>query len=235
MRLDRYFDTIYLGLNIAMLVALALAVVFGIIRARSAKPPRGLGAAAVILAVGTTVALAGGLIADAALKSSPWFQQVRFGAYYLGFAAIVIGTIRVMRSAGDPQRARRLSRALAIAFLAAVVVGVVFVTVPATFVLNQYREQIQLTVYWIPMLVASAGGAAALIAVAPTVVAGVRFRVVLVAVFDALLFIGLLREAEIVPDLGDPLTNLLVSFVPFVLGAVGLAVAASPPRRGGRV
>lgn len=228
MRLDRYFDTIYLGLNIAMLVGLALAVAFGIIWQRRAKPPQGLGLAVVLLVAGTVVALAGGLIADAALKSSPWFQQVRFGAYYLGFAAIVIGTIGLMRSTGDPLRARRLSRALAIAFLAAVVVGGIFVTVPATFVLNQYHEQIQLAVYWVPMLVASAGGAAVLLAVAPTVAARVRFRVVWVAAFEALLFIGLLREAEIVPDLGDPLINLLVAFVPFVVGAACLAVATSP-------
>jgi hypothetical protein len=70
------------------------------------------------------------------------------------------------------------------------IIGAAFVTVPATFVLNQYREQIQWAVYWLPMLVAGAGGAVALIAVAPVIPAGTRFRVILVAVFEALLLIG---------------------------------------------
>ena len=231
MRLDQYFDDIYLGLNIAMLVGLALAVIFGLVGTRAADPSRRLWPAVSLIAVGTVVALAGGLVADAALKSSPWFQQVRFGAYYLGFAAVVIGTIVMIGATSDSGRARRVGRALAVVFVASVIIGGVFVLVPATFVLNRYHEQIQLTVYWLPMLVAGAGGAVALIAVAPVVRAGTRFRVVLVAVFEALLFIGLLRESEIVPDLGDPLTNLLVAFVPFVVGAVCLAIAAVPPRR----
>ena len=231
MRIAQYFDDIYLGLNIAMLVGLALAVVFGLIGGRTADPSRRLWPAVALIAIGTAFALAGGLIADAALKSSPWFQQVRFGAYYLGFAAIVIGTIVVIGAVGDSLRGRRLSRALAVVFVTTVIIGGVFVTVPATFVLNQYREQIQLAVYWLPMLVAGAGGAVALIAVAPVVSARTRFRVILVAAFEALLFLGLLREAEIVPDLGDPLTNLLVAFVPFVVGAVCLAIAAAPQRQ----
>ena len=231
MRIDQYFDDIYLALNIAMLVGLALAVLFGLIGGRTADPSRRLWPAVSLIAIGTVVALAGGLIADAALKSSPWFQQVRFGAYYLGFAAIMIGTIVVIGAAGDSRRARRVGRALAVVFVVSVIIGGVFVLVLATFVLNRYHEQIQLAVYWLPMLVAGAGGAVALIAVAPVVRAGTRFRVVLVAVFEALLFIGLLREAEIIPDLGDPLTNLLVAFLPFVVGAVCLAIAAAPPRR----
>lgn len=232
MRLDQYFDDIYLGLNIAMLIGLAVAIVLGVIGGRNAENPfRSLWSRVAVIAVGTLVALAGGLIADAVLKSSPWFQQVRFGAYYLGFAAVVVGTIGVIGAGGDTLRARRVGRALAVLFVAALAIGIIFVTVPATFVLNQYHEQIQLTVYWLPMLVAAAGGAVALIAIASMAAAGTRFRIILVAVFETLLFIGLLREAEIVPDLGDPLANLLVAFVPFVAGAVCLAIAAAPQRR----
>jgi hypothetical protein len=230
MRIDHYFDAIYLGLNIGLLAGLALAVVFGAITWRTRTVLRTLGAGVALIAIGTAVALAGGLIADAALRSSPWFQQVRFGTYYLGFTAVVAGTILAMRGTTDSPRVRRIGHALAIVFLTAVGIGVAFVTIPSTFVLNQYREQIQLAVYWLPVLVATAGGCAALIATFLKAPAGTKARLVLVAVFEGLLFVGLLREAEILPDLGDPLTNLLVAFIPFVVGGGCLAFASAPNR-----
>ncbi|HEY4321898.1 MAG TPA: hypothetical protein VGM77_12075, partial [Gemmatimonadales bacterium] len=80
MHLDRYFDDIYLALNIAMIVGLALTVIFGLLlRRRQDDALRFAGTGSVVAALGTVVALGGGLLADAALKSSPLFQQVRFG------------------------------------------------------------------------------------------------------------------------------------------------------------
>jgi len=113
-------------------------------------------------------------------------------------------------------------------------IGAAFVCIPATFVLNQYREQVQLGVYWVPLLVASAGGSVALFGSAALETTVLKSRLRLVAAFEGLLFIGLLRESLILPDLGDPLLNLLVSFVPFVIGAILLAISVlrDPPHLG---
>ena len=236
MNLDRYFDTIYVGLNITMVVALVATLIFGTVRrahSRSAAA-RALGTGAVLVALGTVVALGSGLIADTALKSSPWFQQVRFGLYYLGFAGIVWGTIVILGGCVRSRSRAWVARTLAIVFGASVMIGAAFVCIPATFVLNQYREQVQLGVYWVPLLVASAGGSVALFGSAALETTVLKSRLRLVAAFEGLLFIGLLRESLILPDLGDPLLNLLVSFVPFVIGAILLAISVlrDPPHLG---
>ncbi|HEY4152782.1 MAG TPA: hypothetical protein VGM38_05625, partial [Pseudolysinimonas sp.] len=184
----------------------------------------------VVAALGTVVALGGGLLADAALKSSPLFQQVRFGLYYLGFAAIVWGTVIVIRGCVQVALRRWIVRVLVVAFIVSLIVGGVFVFVPSTFVLNQYREQIQLAVYWVPLLVAAGGGSIALFVASADTSTLLRSRLRLIGLFEGLLFVGLLRESQILPDLGDPLLNLLVSFVPFVVGAVLLAIAVRPSR-----
>ena len=236
MHLDRYFDTIYLGLNVAMVIALIAAIVFGGVRRMRSRAvaSRALGSGVILLAVGTAVALGGGLLADAALKSTPWFQQVRFGLYYLGFAGIVWGTVVILRACVATPSRSWITRVLVIAYAAAVVIGAGFVGIPATFVLNQYGEQVQLVVYWLPLLVATAVGCIALLAAAAISTTLLTARLRLIAVFEGLLFVGLLRESLILPDLGDPLLNLLVSFVPFVIGAVLLAVSVlrEPPLLG---
>jgi len=235
MQLDRYFDAIYVGLNIAMVGALLATVVFGALRRRSrSDAARAVGAGAALLAIGTAVALGGGLVADAVLKSSPWFQQVRFGLYYIGFAVIVWGTVAILRGCVRAPWRIRISAALAIAYAVSVLIGAAFVCIPATFVLNQYREQVQLPVYWLPLLIASAGGSLALFAATALDQTLLTARLRLIAGFDGLLFLGLLRESQILPDLGDPLLNLLVSFVPFVVGAVLLAISVlrDPPLLG---
>jgi hypothetical protein len=216
MHLDRYFDAIYLGLNVAMVVALVAAIALGVVRrvrSRNAAS-RALGSGAILLAVGTAVALGGGLLADAALKSTPWFQQVRFGLYYLGFAGILWGTIVILRGCVRAASRGWITRALVIAYAAAVVIAAAFVCIPATFVLNQYGEQVQLVIYWLPLLVASAGGCVALLGAAAVGTTVLTARLRLIAVFEGLLFIGLLRESLILPDLGEPLLKILVSYFP---------------------
>jgi hypothetical protein len=229
MQIARYFDVIYNGLSIALLLALAIALIRGLLLARrdsAADTAHGRGVA--LVAFGTALALSGGLVADGFLKSSPWFQQVRFGFYFVGFGLLVVGTMMVIRAAasGRSRRWRTLPFALLGLFVASLAVSVPLVTIRSTFVLNQYQEQVQVPVYWLPMLVPTAAGAIALFVVAVGAARRSRARAVCVGVFEALIFIGLLRESELLPDLGDPLVNLLVSFVPFVIGGIVLAVGA---------
>ena len=123
-----------------------------------------------------------------------------------------------------------MPRLLAAVFVLCCAVAIVFLAVPSTFVLNQYREQVQLPIYWLPLLVGSLAGSIMLFTVARSAGA-LRGRVTYAGVFAALLFFGLLREAGVIPDLGDPIVNLLISFIPFVVAAVFLDIAVWPRRR----
>ena len=232
--LERYFDVIYNAISIAFLVALAIAVLRGCLlgRHRFDALDRLHGRGSALAAFGTALALAGGLLADGFLQDSEWFQQVRFGIYFVGFALAVIGISWVLRSAiaERPGLRRFLPRILMGLFVVSLVVSIPFLTIPSTFELNRYHEQVQLVVYWTPLLVASAAGAVTLFVAA--VGSPAPARVVWVGLFEALLFLGLLREAEILPDLGDPLVNLSVSFVPFFIGGVAVAIGAGMRRRG---
>ena len=234
MYIDRYFDLIYPTLNVLFVVGLAGAVILGVVQSRRATLPaeRLLGRGGAISAVGTAITLAGGLFADALLKSSYWFQQVRFGIYFVGFALVIIGLNSIIRAAIGTREGNiaRMPRLLAALFVICCAIAIVFLALPSTFVLNQYREQIQLPIYWLPLLVGSLAGSIMLFAVARS--AGeLRRRATYAGVFAALLFFGLLREAGIIPDLGDPIVNLLISFIPFVVAAGFLDIAVWPRRR----
>jgi hypothetical protein len=232
MNIERYFDVIYNALSVAFLLALAVAVIRGLLlgRPRTANPDRWHGRGAAIAAFGTGLALAGGLVADNFLQDNALFQQVRFGIYFIGFALVVLGTMFIIRAAVASRAGafRRLPAVVLVLFVISLAVSIPFLCIPSTFVLNQNHEQVQLAVYWLPLLVPSASGAIALFITAAG--SGSRARVILVGLFEALLFLGLLRESEILPDLGDPLVNLSVSFIPFVLGGIAVAIGAGMRR-----
>jgi hypothetical protein len=226
--LERYFDVIYNAISIGFLLGLAIAVLRGCLlgRPRFDALDRLHGRGSALAAFGTAVALAGGLIADGFLQDSVWFQQVRFGIYVVGFTVAVIGMSWVLRSAiADRTDFRRFLPGILIAlFIVSLAISGSFFAMPSTFVFNRFHEQVQLVVYWTPLLVASGVGALTLFMAA--VGSPTPARVIWVGLFEALLFLGLLREAEILPDLGDPLVNLSVSFVPFFIGGVAVAIGA---------
>ncbi|QDP98132.1 hypothetical protein FOE78_21505 [Microlunatus elymi] len=166
MRIDQYFDVIYDLLGIALLCGLAIALVRGVVISRRHAVPADArhGRGVALIAFGTALAFGGGLFADAQLKDSRWFQQVRFGIYFLGFAFVVAGLVAVLRASLGPdgRGARRWSLLLWILYLASLVVAGILLVAPATFVLNQYGDQVQRPLYWAPLLIATASGAVAL-------------------------------------------------------------------------
>lgn len=227
--MERYFDAIYAILCVAMLLALADATFMGFRRRVRSSDRRfrqqTLGIASI--AIGTALALLGGLVADAFLMDSPLFQQFRFGAYDVGFALIVAGLDRILRASPAADALANWSRAVVwLAFLGTLSVSVFFLANPRTFVMNQYGLQIQLTIYWLPLLTATLLGAVLLLLVASRVSERrAREHLMWIGAFAALLFVGLLRESLIMPGLGSPLANLLVAFVPFVAGSLCLCAA----------
>ncbi len=231
--MDRYFDTIYYALTALLLLSLGYAALAGYrLYNSSASSLKGRARGITLAALGTALALLGGLYADTFLKSSPWFQQVRFASFYAGFALVTFGldatAVAALQSGALPLRRSRarLSRFILWAlFLAPLALSVFYLLNPNTFVLNQAGVQVQLTVYWIPMLATTCAGAILLFFLAFGADArGRRDYLVWIGAFAALIFIGLLRESLIIPDLGNPLTNLLAAFVPFVLAGICLCL-----------
>jgi hypothetical protein len=233
--MDRYFDVIYYALAGVILLAVGYSTLAGLELRRSSVPAfrgRALGIASA--AVGIAVALLGGLFADAFLKGSLYFQQVRFAAYYVGFALITLGLNATARAAqetaplpGYLARPNLSSLIVWSLFLVTLAVAVFYLVNPNTFILNKDGYQVQRVIYWVPLLTSTLAGATLLFMVAFGLKSrGKREYLVWIGTFSALVFFGLLRESEILPDLGDPLTNLLVAFVPFAVGSLCLSLGA---------
>lgn len=230
--MDRYFDTIYYTLAILIFLALSYSAMAGLrLRARVTKPlikRRALGVASA--AVGTVIALLGGLFADAFLKSSIYFQQARFISYYAGFTLITAGlvstTAAVQVSYPLPKvlsQSKVLSLIIWFLFLGTLAISVFYLVDPQTFIYNPSGHQVQRVIYWIPMLAVTFAGTVLLFLLAFEIKdSSQREYLFWMGAFAALLFVGLLRESLILPDLGDPLANLLIAFIPFTIGSLCL-------------
>lgn len=234
--MERHFDLIYDMLCMLIGFVLAYATITGLKAFRTLPAGRTRRQASGIAeaAVGVAVALAGGLFADAMLKQSIYFQQVRFALYYLGFGLITLGTTKIVdayRTTGV--QSSSFSRSTIpvwivwACFTGPLVLAVVYLVDSRTFILNSAEMQVQRTIYWIPML--GATGSAAVVLVSETLRRKNRCDTKVLcwtAAFAALIFFGLLCESLILPDFGDPLSNLLVAFVPFALGSFCLDLGA---------
>jgi MFS family permease len=239
--MDRYFDVIYYSLAIGILLALAYSSISALYLRRSSDHltlrKRALGI--IWIALGTAIALLGGLFADSFLKNSAYFQQVRFALYDAGFALIVLGFTTILvasqvayampRYLSNTKQVRYLVWFL---FLGAMVVSTFFLLDPITFIRNQFGFQTQQSIYFLPLLIAVFAGSVLLYLFALGIQerAG-RSPLLWLAAYAVLVFVGLLRESLILPDLGDPLIDLLVAFVPFLLGSICLSLAAIRFRR----
>ncbi len=225
-------DTAYLGLAALAVLGLAVAVVVCTRGLRVVGPRRGVMLRGVTAAAsGMALALVGGVLARAVLDRSPYYQQVRFVVFYAGFAAIVLGLATVLRVTDGVRRREqpdRVVRAFVGIFAVSVAVGLVLVFAPGTHVLNRYGDQVQLPVYFTPMIVASAGGVLLFLGRA-----GTRRRRPSrwVGLFALGLLVGVLQESGLVPTPGDPLAGILGIFLPFAAAAWCLAVAASTAYR----
>jgi hypothetical protein len=235
--MDRYFDVTYHALAVGILLALGYSIYSSLkLRHNSSLlifRQRALGI--IWIALGTAIALLGGLFADSFLKNSAYFQQVRFALYDAGFTLVTGGFMTVVAAS---QAAYALPKYLSnskqvrslvwFLFLGALVVSAFNLVDPNTFILNQYGFQTQRAVYFYPMLITTLVGSALLFLVAFVIQErAARPPLFWLGVYAALVFVGLLRESLIIPDLGNPLTNLLVAFVPFFMGSLCLSFAAA--------
>jgi MFS family permease len=230
----QYYDVIYYGLAGGIFLALVYSVVTGnrIRVARSTTTIEERASGVVLLGLGTAIALLGGLLTDLLLKRSSLFQQARYALFYTGFAIITLGfTLIVKASDETPSRPNYLPdsglliRAIWTLFVGSLVVSTFYLISPATYVFNQYGVQVQLVVYSIPLLVSSLAGATILFLIAfAGGDSGARPFLLWIGAYAALVFAGLLRESLVLPELGNPLANLLIVFIPFFCGCSCLSI-----------
>jgi MFS family permease len=239
--MDRYFDLIYYALAIGILLALVYSIISALdLRRSSVRPAYRQPALGIIwIALGTAITLLGGLFADSFLKNSPYFQQTRFALYDVGFVLIVVGITTILAAAqvSDAQpnflsNLKQLRSVVWVLFLGSLAISTFYLLNPATFVLNQYGYQIQQAVYFLPMLTAVlVGSVLLLLAAFASRGRAARLPFFWLGLFAALVFVGLLRESLILPDLGDPLIDLLAAFVPFFMSSICLGFASASFRR----
>ncbi len=223
-------DAAYFGLSALALAGLS-AMLFTCWRARGfGRQKNAVFRGLIVTAFGMAVALVGGVLVRVMLDRAVYYQQVRFVLFYLGFAAIVRGFIVILSSRVEGQvgGCARIIRVFVAIFALSVTVGLVLLFVPGAQVFNRYGEQVQLPVYFAPMIVATAGGSVLFL----RRVGGRRRRAdVWVGVFALGLLIGVAQESGLVPVLGNALLGILGIFVPFAAAAWCLKAAASAADR----
>jgi hypothetical protein len=239
--MDRYFDVIYYALSFGILLALGYSILVALNLRHKTRllifRQRAWGI--ILIALGTATALLGGLSADAFLKENAYFQQIRFALYDSGFALIMIGFTTIIAASQAayplPRYLSNLKQVRLLAwflFLGALLVSAFYLIDPDTFVRNQSGFQTQRAIYFFPMLSVTFVGFAILFPVAFAIQKrNERAPLIWLSAYAALVFVGLLRESLILPDLGNPLTNLLVAFVPFFIGSLSLGFSAVSFRR----
>jgi len=219
--LTTIFDVVYYGLSALMLGVLCYTAVagFALRRALVSPPQRHAAVGVSLVALGALLTLVAGVgfleLARAALIGDLLYQQAHFALFYVGFGMILSG---VLAPGG------RWRIPLWVGFAAAIVIAAAFLFNPSSYTFTQsggHVNAVQQAVFYLPLLYVTAAGALSL----PWRAMRSRPQAIWLALFCAAILVGLLREAAIIPALGDPLLDLLAAFVPFTLGSVCLLIA----------
>ncbi|MDQ6720103.1 MAG: hypothetical protein M3003_04820 [Candidatus Dormibacteraeota bacterium] len=184
----------------------------------------------VVTALGMGIALIGGVLTSALLKHSTLYQEIRFSLFYLGFAMIVWGFVRMMRAGartGATAVHPWVPNTLAVVFGASVGIALGFLLTPSTYAVNDFGDQTQLPIYFMPLMTASGGGAIIFLGLAARRLS--RDRSTWVGLFALAVLIGVVQEARVVPAVGDSFLGILGIFIPFAVGAWLLPLAAVGP------
>jgi hypothetical protein len=225
--MSKYLDVIYYTMAVSILLFLSMVMVTDL-QQRKARVKVGYFWAA----IGMAVALVGGMFADLVLKNYAWFQQIRFSLYFLGFAIFQLGmvsiaeTIVVDRAQPDRWNMRIMRIITWLIYTATVIIACFYLLNPKLFIFNQRGMQIQRIIYWLPMLVVSAGWSIGFFYLASIVNKKDRQSTcVYTGIACLMILIGLLKESLIIGELGQPLINLLFAFLPFLISSIFLWLA----------
>jgi hypothetical protein len=223
------FDGLYWSFGAAILLGCLATLARSVAHLRHASGDRLSAEATIAAASGVLVALVVGVGLNAVrsvIGDLP-YQQVHFAAFYLGFALVLWSFDRLEMTGDHAVRHGRVLRAVAWgAFVLATLVVIEQLLTPATYrvVSTGQVRYVQQPQFYLPVFVVLVAGAAWL----PRAFPAGREQAARpwLAVFAAFVFLGMLREATLIPSTDEPLVDLLLAFVPFTIGALCLYHAA---------
>ncbi|HEX5503474.1 MAG TPA: hypothetical protein VFW96_12685 [Thermomicrobiales bacterium] len=249
-----------LSIVLLLLLAYAARHALGVGRASTGRAPRrGLGQACRRRALGVGLAATGtvlALVVGVAVTEIWWrfdalnadaatarlYQQARFSLWYVAFALILFGIVAAVAPAPRARPShgadrRWVATRLLLWALFAIAVGVAAAHLfnADTYAITRSGSRfnaVQQRVFYLPLIVATALGAALAAGSALRAAdAATRRRLAWLASFAALLLLGLLAEATIIPGIGD--LAVLEAFIPFTAAGGCLCLAARSLPTGG--
>lgn len=222
-----FYDSTY-DLLVAAIVGLLSSAIFMGLRKSLGDPEnrnRAIGTA--LISLGTLVSLVVGVSLDIMAKNSLigdlLYQQAHFSVIYAGFALILSGIDLAILRAMKP---RSLTALVWVLFAVSVVVTASFLFDASTYTITysgSFEHVAQQKIFYLPVFLAlTVAAAGPLVAVLTTrkIALARQLYLILLGLFSIFAFVGMLREATITPSSGDPLTDLLAAFVPFLAASI---------------
>jgi len=227
------FDSLYWSLGGIMLVAFVVAIAKSIAALRHSSLARSGPAGILAIGVGAMLTLVVGFSLNM-LRSTTGdllYQQAHFMLFYVAFGLILFGFDRVGMLGGHRSTTGHAARAIVWGTFG-------LATAAATFGLlrpDTYRlisggdvRYVQEPLFFLPLFAVLAAGSVRLRSwVHP---GRRRTAEAWLAALSALLMLGMLREATLIPSTDEPILDLLLAFGPFTLAALCLYRAASLAR-----
>jgi hypothetical protein len=221
------FDITYYILTLMMTVILSAGTVLGLWKSRAGNNKATFGMGLVALGGLITITESSVLIflSRNSLVGGFLYQQVQFSISYFAFAAVLYGLDNVlfsqMLSGINLKRTRIFACDL---YLFSIAGASLSLFNPASYKVTIVGSQVyvaQQMVFWFPLFLVLLGGAlTSLVTILRSDNSQLRNYARWVGLFSALVLLGTLRESTLVPSAGDPLVDLLVAFVPFVVGSL---------------
>ncbi len=242
------FDLTYYLLAIIITLLLAYSFFLGLrirqaVTGRSGRS-RALGMSLVALgtAISVLVGVSFDILAKNAILSELVYQQAHFSVFYVGFALVLFGFLAALFAAreevlpsGSQRGVNRLQIFLWMLYILCVVVAAVSLFNPASYtvITSSGLHYVQRPIFFLPLFATLAVGIVGLsFAAARSRDPRLRRHLAWLDVFAVFAFIGLLREATLIPASGIPLVDLLVAYGPFTIASFCLLVSLLPLRGG---
>jgi hypothetical protein len=237
------FDPTYYLLVAVLAIVLVYTAVLGLTRRKGfgARTDRDRAVGTTFVAAGAAASNIGAASLTAVFRDSliggvPYLQA-QFLIVYVGFGAVLYGMQAILFSARAPNgnlRRPRSNAGLRVLFSSAYVLAVgisaVYLLNPATYTISfsgTTQHVARQTVFWLPVFLTLSFGIIALLSTAlKSEEVNVRRHAFWFVLFATLVLLGLLREATVIPSSGDPLTDLLLAFIPLTFGGLILYVSS---------
>jgi hypothetical protein len=233
------FDPTYYLLALALTFVLLYTALLGLRQRKrlSATADRDKALGTSLIAIGALIANASAVSLIAMVRDGliggVLYLQAEFLLVYAGFGAVFYGIEVVLFAARASKSNLRWPRSkteprvlLSSSYALAVGLSLVYLLNPATYTISYSgttQHVAQQTVFWLPAFLTLSVGIVALLPFAlKSKEVNVRRHAFWFVLFATLVLVGLLKEATVIPSSGDPLTDLLLAFVPFTVGSLSL-------------